>query len=247
MFRNMKLGLKLPSAERLAIVPNLLDARYGVAAQLPLIADATDYTQRLPVGLWGMLGNDQYGCCFWAAVANILMTQQANAGTPVHVYTTEDVLGWYAAATGFDPNDQSTDQGTDPIAGCQWLQQQGMIVGFGQVPIVGNDAHLAAGIELFGGLILGVQVPAGWMRSTTWGPNAGAIQGAHAIVGAGYDEDGNITAETWAEEVDLTTPGRNQYGQLAIAAVTRQWINSKGTTLQDFNLAQLRADLQLVA
>ena len=255
MFRGMKLGLNIPSKERIATIPNLLSAKYAAPAGLPLIADSTDYTQPLPSGLWGFLGNDQYGCCFWAAVANILMSQQANAGVPVHVFTTQDVLGWYKAylatqGINFDPNapsDPNTDVGTDPIAGMNWLMSQKMIVAWGQVPINGNDAHLAGGLELGGGLILGVNVPAGWMNSTTWGPNAGAIEGGHAIVGAAYNQPCDVTCLTWAEEVDLIVAGRIQYADLAIMLVTDQWLTSKGTSLQGFNLSQLQADLALVA
>jgi hypothetical protein len=247
MFQSMKLGLQLPSAERLALVPNVLECMDAPASTWPLVADGLDYTTKLPPGLWGMLGNDRYGCCFWSALANILMAQQANAGQPVHVYTTDDVLGWYAAQTGFKKNDPSTDNGTDPIAGMQWAQRNGLIRAWGKVPIVGNDAHLGAATEYFGGLVLGVSVPSGWMSTTTWGPNAGTIEGGHAIVGAGYNPAGDYTALTWAEKVRLLNAGKTQYGNLAIAVITDAWLQSTGQTLQGFNLGKLQTLLGAVA
>lgn len=244
MFHGMKLGLHIPSEERLAAVPIVTDYLES-APGLPLIADSVDYSRPLPRGLWGYLGNNVVGDCFWVAVANLLMAQQTNAGTPVHVYTTDDVLEWYKS-TGFDPSDPSTDNGTDPISGMQWLQAQGIIEAFGRVPINGNDAHLAAAHELFGGVILGVQVPRDWMSSTTWGPSSSPIVGGHAIMGAGFDGACNIPALTWAKVVQLTTAGRSQNGMMALVAITKQWLQSTGQTLQGFDLAGLKAALAMV-
>ena len=244
-----KLGLNLPSPERLSTVPHILN--YAATQGLPLIADSADYTQVLPDGLWGMLGNNFAGNCFWVAIANMLMSQEMNVtGKVSKVYTTDDVMGWYKAylltqGVVYDENDPNTDQGTDPIIGMNWLVQHGIIEAWGQVAI-DNDAHLATAIELYGSVLGGLSVPSGYMNSTTWGTNAGPIEGGHAIVLGAYNPQCDTTGLTWGEKIKWLNAGRRQYGNLAIAIITKAWLGTVGKTLQGFVLSDLQADLALV-
>jgi len=244
-FENGKFGLIHTPPERLKLVPHLLDY-LPTAPALPVIADSTDYSLPLPNGLWGMLGNDQYGDCVEVALVNAICTQAQNAKVQVPQYTTDQVLAMYSAITGFKKSDPSTDNGTDPVDMLNWAQAQGLIVGWGQVPI--NDlGRLATAINLFGCVIAAVQVPENWMDSTTWDANGGPIEGGHAIVLPSYDRTGNCKVETWAELVKLTPAGRAQYGVAAYGIITKPWLGGNNQTIQGFDLADLQSALQAVA
>jgi hypothetical protein len=62
---------------------------------------------------WEMLGNDRYGDCVWAGAAHEhMLFNKVVSGHDVP-FDDDAVLADYAAATGFDRNDPSTDNGTD--------------------------------------------------------------------------------------------------------------------------------------
>src|SRR5271166_3827704 len=56
-------------------------------------------TKQSPSG-WGMMGNDQYGCCVEADDGHYLMLRTANSGSIV-IPTTDQILKLYSAETGF--------------------------------------------------------------------------------------------------------------------------------------------------
>src|SRR5215468_8854266 len=74
---------------------------------------------------WGMLGNDQYGDCVWAGAAHETMLWNKEAARAVS-FSDKSVLSDYSAATGFDPNDPSTDQGTDMQAAASYRKKTGI-------------------------------------------------------------------------------------------------------------------------
>jgi len=61
---------------------------------------------------WGMLGNDQVADCVWADAAHGTMQWRAAANVDVPAFTDQNVIDAYAAVTGYDPADSSTDNGT---------------------------------------------------------------------------------------------------------------------------------------
>lgn len=256
IFDNHKFGLVQTPPERLAKVPHIMSFFGAAGGALPLIADETNYSLKCPSGLWGMFGNGPdptdpevgAGCgnCVLAYLANAISTHAVNSGQPVPGFTSKQVVGWYSEVTGYVPGDESTDNGTDPVDMLNWALGKNLILGYGQVPIVGNDAHLACAIDVFGGVGAAVQVPSGWMDSTTWDANMGTIEGGHMIGLVNHDQNVNTGAETWGQIVRVTKAGKDQYGVAAYAIITPQWMQTIGTTLQGFKLEELRAALSLV-
>jgi hypothetical protein len=250
MFTNMKLGLKRTPDEVMVRAPEIVKFLEPSSGQL-LIGDSCSYGQRTKSGLWGMLGNNFCGCCFWSMLANLMMTQQLNSDQPVQVITTETVLNWYRW-TGFDRDAQlnrdgsnPTDNGTDPIWGLQKAVQEGLIQAWGKVDPL-NDAHVAMAIETFGGIGLAVDVPEDWMSSQVWGPSDKNIIGRHAIACVGFDEECNTENETWAEIIDLLKAGKDRHCWGAFAIVTKQWRRANGKSLQGLDLSGLVAQLARV-
>jgi hypothetical protein len=242
----MKLGCNLTPKTRLARVPQLLDY-----LELPLIADSCDYAQRM-VEPWGMLGNDKYGCCVFSAFAHDIQAKSVNAQGAARKVTTEQVLGWYSAVTGFDPSDPSTDNGTVPLDALQHLYRKGEIVAYGRVDIE-NDAHVAAAIELFGSLYSAWDLPLAWQGAGIWdiGPStrgdwAPGSWGGHMTNQVSYSPVMNMTTITWGAEVTTTSAARQRYCSEAYVLITPEWFDDKGSTIQGFDLAGLKARLALV-
>jgi hypothetical protein len=243
-FKNHKLGVKRTPAHVLAKVPHVLDY-VDLAATLPLVADTCSYTKRLPSGLWGMLGNDQYGDCVLVAIANGKNTQAANAGKPTTSYTTDQVLGWYSAVTGFKKSDPSTDNGTDPVEALDWAVKQGLVAAHGQVNLQ-DDSHVAAALYLFGGIQIALDFPEAWQSTSNWDVTSSAIVGGHMTVLSGYDATVNHDVETWAEIVRLTNRARKKYGQAGYVIITNEWLAANGKTIQGLDIAGLKAASALV-
>jgi hypothetical protein len=251
MFTEMKCGLNRTPDEVMERSPEIVNF-IGAASGQMLIGNSCNYAQRTKPGLWGMLGNNLFGCCFWSMLANLIMTQQLNSDQPVQVITTDTVLDWYGW-TGFDRNaplnsdgSNPTDNGTDPVWGLQKAVQEGLIQAWGKVDPL-NDEHVARAIELFGGIGLAVEVPQDWLSSQTWGPSDETIVGGHAIACVSFDEEGNTENETWAELVDLLKAGKDRHCWGAFAIVTKQWRRANGKSLQGLDLPGLVAQLAHVA
>jgi hypothetical protein len=242
---NVQLGRVATPAHRLATVPFLAD---HLALPNTLIADSVDYAKRM-TDPWGMLGNDQYGCCVFAARAHHAQCASVNSRGKPRAITSAQVLAWYAAQTGFDPSDPSTDNGAIPLDALKYFVQIGEIVAYAKVDPK-NDAHVAAAIELFGGLYSGWDLPSAWQSETNWdvGPNtqgswAPGSWGGHMVSQTGYDAHCNTPTVTWGELINVTAAARHVYCSEAYALITQEWLDAHGKTIQGFDLSGLKARL----
>jgi hypothetical protein len=137
---------------------------------------------------WGMLGNDNAGCCVWSGAGHEVMLWNREAGKTVNI-TTTSTLRNYSLVTGYDPNDPSTDQGTDMQAAASYRLKTGLLDADGKRHKIGAYVALKPGdltelwyaTYLFDGVGIGVEFPpSGWMRSTRAGTKD---QVAQLIVG----------------------------------------------------------------
>lgn len=245
-----KLGRVATPQHRLATVPNLFD--YLAPQSSTLVADSTNYAARM-VEPWGMMGNDEFGCCVFAARAHHAQCASVNATGKARVITTDQVLDWYAQQTGFDANDPSTDNGAIPLDALKWFVRTGELVAYAQVDPT-NDANVAAAIELFGGLYSGWDLPLAWQGSSTWdvGPNTTGkwrpgSWGGHMTSQTGYDAKGNTPTVTWGELIDVTAAARHVYCSEAYCLITAEWLDARGKTIQGFDLDGLMTRLSEVA
>lgn len=245
-----KLGCIKTPAHRLAKVPFLAD--HLAISSLPLLADSVDYAQDMTEP-WGMLANDQYGDCVFASLAHFKQAASVNATGKARKFTDSEVLRWYSEATGFDPDDPSTDNGANPIEALQYFMRIGEVVAYGRVDPT-NDAHVAACIQLFGGLWSAWDLPEAWQNAETWdvGPNlrgqwAVGSWGGHAVNQVGHDAKCNTPTVTWGSVVPTTAAARHVYCSEAYALITQEWLDTRGKTIQGFDLEGLKARLKLVA
>lgn len=248
MHSQMKLGRKPVDPRRYAAVP-LIGSYYDQKAALPLIADTCSYRKRMS-SPGGMLGNDQYGDCGFASIGHLIQSVCANVGLRSTV-TTDQVLGWYGECTGFDPDRPETDNGVVMLDALKYFMRKGVILGYGRVDQT-NPAHVAAALEIFGGLYAGFGLPIAWQSTDLWtaGPTkTGQWEpwswGGHAVSLHSYDEDTDTSLVTWDSWVTATKSGRVNYCDELYAVILPQWVES-GRTIQGLDLDGLRARVSLV-
>lgn len=206
----------------------------------------------------GMLGNDQYGDCFWAGSCHETMVMNASAGKQVS-FTTQDALNAYAKATGFSPNDPNSDQGTDMQQGAAFRQKTGIVDANGVVHKVaaylalepGNWEEFLTLSWLFEGAVgVGLDLPnsaeAQFDANKPWAVAHGAkIEGGHYVSLVAYDGT-YMDLSTWGRFKQPTEKAFFQrYNDEGLVYVSNDIFN--GTkTIDGFDLQQLQADLAAI-
>lgn len=205
---------------------------------------------------WGMLGNDAWGDCVWAGWGHNFMLWNREAGRSVNI-TTQSTLRNYEIVTGFNPNDPSTDQGTDMEVAAKYVRQTGLLDADGKRHKIGayvalepgNVTQLWYALYLFDGVGIGVEFPAQWMdafrNGRTWGRvRRPKIEGGHFISAVARRARKPI-AITWARPQPLTIGGYTQFNDETQAYLTEEKLTA-GKSLEGFDLAALKADLAAV-
>lgn len=187
-------------------------------AVLPKVPATFGVASEIPDSAWGMLGNDEWGDCFWAGRAHGTMVWTGySTGTPAPM-STAATLGDYAAATGFverygPPGANNTDQGTDPRAGLNYCTKVGVHDAHGHAHKLGayvfgepgNWEHLLEMMLIFDVVGLGLRVPSNAQQQFEAGqpwqlvPGYGLlpIEGGHWVEGIDRVGHSMIEVVTW--------------------------------------------------
>lgn len=205
---------------------------------------------------WGMLGNDQAGCCVWSGAGHEVMLWNREAGKTATI-TTTSTLHNYSLVTGYDPDDPSTDQGTDMEVAAKYRRTTGLLDAAGKRHKIGayialepgNLTQLWYATYLFDGVGIGVEFPTQWMDAFNAGKpwdkvSRPKIEGGHYIT-APAKRSGNATIITWGAPVPLTPRGYQQFNDESLAYLTAEKLVN-GKSLEGFDLATLRKDLAAV-
>lgn len=144
-----------------------------------------------------MFGNDSYGDCVWAMLANKIIHDSVHAGA-LFIPTLEQVLEGYSAVTGFDPKTGVNDNGTVVVDALNYMQTTGIagrkILGWGQIDHT-NRVHRNLGVDFFGCTLVGVNFPdsamAEFNMGKSWDAVDGNVEGGHAILHPGYGAAGD--------------------------------------------------------
>ena len=200
-----KLGLKLdlPAAkyklcDLLALAPSV--------KPLPAVDWLTKNSALYP-NSFGMMLNDSLGDCTCAAYYHLLQLWSFAVMGRSITECDADVLKMYEMACGYNPADPSTDQGGDELVIEAWLQKVGAPTGLkgqthhkilGHVDVdITNLDEVKLGLQYFGGLYIGFQVPQNIMpddapppRTWTVDPSNNPIIGGHAVAVGRYDDSG---------------------------------------------------------
>jgi len=200
---------------------------------------------------WGMMMNDSLGSCTISAVGHAYPVQvfsQIDKGILGKIIEPSDdiILRYYEQWDGYDPSDPSTDQGgdeTDVLNKWRKFGFAGRELTAYADPDPKNREHVKQAIYLFGGVYIGIQLPAGWQNAPLWDANMGdpGSWGGHAVYVCDYDADG-VTVITWGSLQKITWAGWDQYTDEVHGLLTPDWRPPAG-----FAQDSLLADLEAVA
>lgn len=227
-----------------------------LTGEIPSHPGFADYLANVPA--WGLYGNNRYGDCGPAAVANQRRQVSQYLGGDMNAPTVEDVFDLYRRAgnPNFDPATGTGDNGVvlaDLLTACVTGGIGGVkALGYAAVDVTDPD-EVRAAIALFGSLLFGVDLDVAqraqtdahtpWdyvRRSSDWGGHC-VLAGAYTSSTAAGTVD--ISVISWAERIGTTDAfcGR----QLAEAYVVI-WPELLGTTEFDagVDLAALARDYQ---
>lgn len=218
------------------------------------------------VSTWHMLGNDTIGDCAWAGQGHADMLWTANTReAPVDI-TTREVLAAYSAVTGFNPKDNGpkgnpTDQGTTLIDALKYWRSHGFdgqtIKAFVEVDRK-NLTHVKLGIELFGCLYVGVDLPDSvlptdgsnvppWTVSPDGAKrNEPSPDNGHCVIYSAYDAVGPRVI-SWGERVVASWAFHSAYCTELYAMVSPGWFDRGGADPQGLDMAALEKDLHALS
>ena len=253
---NLKLGTHPATQD----TRDLMFAKYVTAAQLPTPPAQFGHETLFGPKEWGMLGNDQWGDCAWAGPAHETMLLTKESGHPVS-FTTDGVLGDYAAGTGFDPNagpsgQNPTDQGSNVRTVLSYRVKTGIVDGAGARHKIGAfvklDPHdlteILRALYLFQVVGIGIQFPKTAMDQFNAGqpwdvvPGA-AIDGGHYVPLVGKRD--NLEVITWGALQQMTEAFFTTYCDEAWAYISTEHLVA-GKDPEGFDLTQLTADLAAI-
>jgi hypothetical protein len=205
---------------------------------------------------WPMFANDRYGCCVFATHAHRVMAQEWSSGRRDKLsITTDQVLSFYAAVTGFRMDEPSTDNGAYLIDALRYLRSTGFgleydisthtVFGYARVDDIGPTDEFKRSAHLFGGLTLGLALPVRAQSQDIW-DDTGLDDwqdrpyswGGHSVEMVGYNSKG-ITLVTWGMEQRATWSWVERYCDEAWAVISEDFINRLGRTPQGFNVDRL--------
>jgi hypothetical protein len=203
---------------------------------------------------WGMLGNDEYGDCAEAGPCHETMLWNAAAGKQVQ-FTAQNALAAYSAITGFNPDDPSSDQGSNVRDVLKYRVKTGFTDSTGLVHKIGayvalepgNWEELLEALFCFEAVGIGIQFPSSAMtqfnKGKPWSVVSGAqIEGGHYVPVVGKPSSSDGECVTWGAIQRFTKSFYVKYCDEAWGVVSPEAL-AGGKTLEGLDLTQLQADL----
>ena len=203
---------------------------------------------------WGLLANDQTGDCVWAGSAHETMIWNQEAAETV-IFTDQNVLSDYSAATGYNPADSSTDQGSDMHDAAAYRKKTGIVDAAGKrhtidayVALTPRDLdQLALATYLMGAVGIGLQLPQSaeqqFNQAEPWDvvPDA-PLAGGHYVPCVGRNSHGNFVVVTWGRLQAVTPAFLSAYMDEGLAYLSFERLKNS-VSLQGFDQATLESDL----
>lgn len=245
----MKLGKKPVKND-----PRTLRLRtYIKAESLPPIPASISYSNK--VGNYPMYRNDEIGNCAIAGPAHQIQTWSANDGEEI-TPTEDQVLKDYQRVGGWNPGDSSTDNGCILLDVMNHWRRKGIcnrkIAAYAKVN--DNDPEMfKAGVFMFGGLTLGVNLPIAVQNADDWTlPDHIPLRqraswqpggwGGHCVIATGYNQNG-IEFISWGRVMQMNWPFMAMYCDESYAAVATEWLGPDLRAPNGLDMTTLLKDL----
>lgn len=227
---------------------------------LPSRPAARDWSQKAGVDtLYQMFANDVLSDCVIASLLDLFLTWSRQTGTSF-LPTEQDARDGYQKLGGWDPkNPVATDNGCVMLDVVTKLKTETLAGQTVEAFIRVNPRDLdmmAAALEFFGGLWLGLDLPVAWQQADTWDVSpTGSVSGDWAPASWGrHATHANLWSParggliTWAEHRPFTLPAIPVYCSEAYALVsTKLWTDLKnGFCPSGLDLQKLMDTLPLV-
>ncbi len=196
-----------------------------------------------PSVLFPMDGNDTLGDCTCAAVAHAITAYCGRIGKR-HIMAKSAVVKLYMHLTG------GIDSGLNELDVLNYWRKTAVandkILAFVRINTK-NHTHIQQAIQLFGGVYIGFQVQKNCLQDfdakKPWTPGPLTNDG-HAVFATGYDPQG-VTVLTWGSTQQGTWAWWDECVDEAYAILPPE--AKDPAFAPGFNIAQLQADLALVA
>jgi len=211
------------------------------------------------IGTWPMLMNDEIGDCVEAAILHCVQQFSTYAGNPL-TPTDAECLAFYRGATGYDPANAATDQGSyvlGPQGVMQFWTIQGAMCG-GKLTKVDkfcqirqkNPTEWKQGIWLFGGLLVGLMLPESvFDQGYIWRDATGPVAGGHEVWVDGYQMLAGSTFYdfvSWGQRYRMSESFMLSCVDETICVIDDTEINTRGKNAAGLDLAQLTHDMDLM-
>lgn len=230
---------------------DLLFAKYRLTQNLPPILERFGFT-RLKARPWGMLSNDSVGDCVIAWAMHCCMLQGELVGKTIN-FTPANAIQIYSEATGYNPADPSTDQGTNMADFMDFWKNAGLVddqgnrhklAAWARVNIADPQEVLEA-LFIFKAVSFGIQFPASAMdqfnQNEPWDVVLGAtIEGGHCVGAVSRYDMLNVV--TWGQPQGVTAAFLSAYLDEGYIPISEDMMNGEGLDTNGFDLAQLQAD-----
>ena len=246
----MKLGKKPPVYD-----PRTLNfANYLHHDLLPRVPQKHMYAGNIAPDSWGMMGNHNINNCTCAAAGHLIMEWTDDNGNMVTL-ADQDIINLYSTITGYDPATGQNDTGADEKLTLNYWRNNGVsghkILAYTALEPK-NNHHVKQAVYLFGGCMIGLNLPFSAQMQNIWsvlpgGPVGDGLPGTwggHAMAVIGYDHEG-LTAVTWGEAKKMTWSFYETYFEEAYAIISTDFVGKKAAP-NGFKLAELQADLQKI-
>jgi hypothetical protein len=250
-----KLGKK-PASPR---PTDLKFANFAAAIKLPSVPSRFGHGSTYAD--WKMLGNDRYGDCVWAGAAHEhMLLNKVVYGRDVP-FDDKAVLGDYTAATGFDPTDPSTDNGTDVHEALDYRRKTGIADANSNRHLIGayvsldpkNWQQLEQAAFIFGAVGVGFEFPGSAMDQFSagkpWDYVADSpIEGGNYVPTAGSVHAKDQAAViTWGKRQVFTVAFYENYNDESWVYIMPDDLRGDGTGLHGFDMAKLNSHLPALA
>jgi hypothetical protein len=228
-------------------------ASYVDAGVLPAAPINVDYMGATTD--WGMMCNDDLGCCTIAGGFHLTQFWSNMVHNTIPSVPDSIITSYYSKWDGYNPADPSTDNGgveLDVLNDWKLQTLNGIpIIGFVSVDFT-DQTQVQQAMWLFGGLYIGIELPVSAQNQALWDAVSGhdgkpGGWGGHCVAVGKSTMGGNKTCVTWGAPKDLTEAFWAKYVDECWVALSPAWIASDKTVSPNgFGLADLQRDLACI-